>query len=239
VSSSNCSSHGEPVETNGTSISSADGRYPGYLTYCKFSINDGSPDTVQGTFALVKAITCALEANGLTFDGTATSITITPSAACFTAGQLTDIGTSPMTLTVTGSKPASFNTYFDSGIHVTQSAMDLDFKLAVKVTASSIEFATYDTNAAGNKFTATAGALDLTTGVIRAESRIQRIDCPTSSSCGWNRHWRIYADMTMVNGTPDALETLSFAYSNISATPGPSSLNATKTSGLSGRAFLA
>lgn len=42
---SDCSAHGDPASLN----QSQEG-YPGTLTYCKLSVNDGSPDTVQGGF---------------------------------------------------------------------------------------------------------------------------------------------------------------------------------------------
>jgi hypothetical protein len=44
--------------------------------------------------------------------------------------------------------------------------------------------------------------------------------CNTNSSCGWNRHSRIYAKLQMSNQQPVGVDNISFAYSNIQTPPG-------------------
>lgn len=216
---SQCTTHGEP-----SGVSQSDASYPGLLTYCKMAINDGSPDTVQGGFQIVKAVSCAIENAGVTFDGVARDITITVDTTCFTQSQIDDMGVSSLSATVTASSPASFNSNFSRGIVIELTDMDMTYKLGANVTSSKIEFVSMETEGT-SKSGATLGSLDLTTGEIRFEARMDRIDCTTSGSCGWNRHLRIYADMSLVNGDPTDVESLSFGYSNISATPGQSSFS--------------
>lgn len=218
-SSSQCTSHGEP-----DGVSQSDASYPGLLTYCKLAINDGSPDTVQGGFQIVKAVACAVENAGISFDGVAKDVTINVDTTCFTQSQIDDMGVTSLTATVTGSSPASFNTNFSRGIVIELSAMNMTYKLGANVTSSKIEFVSMESESA-TKSGATLGSLDLTTGEVRFEARMDRLNCTTSGSCGWNRHLRIYADMSMVNGDPTDIESISFGYSNISNTPGQSSLS--------------
>lgn len=211
----NCDSHGQPI----SSINNSLGTYPGTLTYCKIKINDGSPDTVQGGFALVKNISCALENAGITFDGQARSATLTIDSTCFTAKQITDMGGS-MTVTITASKPAAFNTYFDAGIELTVPSFGT-FKIASKVSGTKMEFATFEDQGTDKKG-ATYGSLDQADGTLRYEARMERLNCSTSGSCGWNRHIKIYADLAMSGTTPTGIESISFGYSNIQSTPGQS-----------------
>lgn len=80
LASTDCDTHGEPVISDQSNAS-----YPGTLTYCKMSVNDGSPDTVQGGFQLAKNVSCALEKVGVTFDGVAATKNITVDSTCFSA----------------------------------------------------------------------------------------------------------------------------------------------------------
>lgn len=217
-SSSQCSSHGDPDQTAFPSGQS-DPKYPGILTYCKLAINDGSPDTVQGGFAIVKAISCALEGS-LTWDGNPVATSFTPSSTCFTADQLTDIGTSPISATVTSSAPAAFNSYFTHGISIAVSGFGT-FVIGAKVSGNEIEFISYE-NQSADKLGTTYGYFNTSTGVLRYEARMERLDNATSGSGGWNRHIRMYATMQMSGSTPTDLDTISFAYSNIQDSPGQS-----------------
>lgn len=217
-SSSQCSAHGDPDQTAFPSGQS-DPKYPGILTYCKLAINDGSPDTVQGGFAIVKAISCALEGS-LTWDGNPVSTSFTPSSTCFTASQLSEIGTSPITATVTSSAPAAFNSYFTHGISISVSGFGT-FVIGAKVAGNEIEFISYE-NQGSDKLGTTYGYFNTSTGVLRYEARMERLDNTASGSGGWNRHIRMYATMLMSGSTPTDLNTLSFAYSNIQDAPGQS-----------------
>lgn len=201
------------------------------------AVNDGSPDTVQGAFSLIKKISCTVKKARVPYTGVATTVRITEDGVCFAAGDLDDMG-GEFDVTVTGSSPASFNSYFDRGLVIAVGSMT--FKLAAKVNGSNIEFATYEEDGS-DRVGATFGSLDATTGILRAEARMQRLDCPDSGSCGWNRHWRVYAEYT--GGSANSpLKELSFAYSNISATPGQSgfggalvTMSGDSTNGFKGR----
>jgi hypothetical protein len=242
ISSSDCDTHGDPA---GGANSTADQRYPGYLTYCKLSVNDYSPDTIQGSFTGVKGIVCAVERSGLlAFDGVARTGTMTLGLDCFTQAQLTDMGVSSATVTITGSAPASFNSYYEKGIVLDVTGFGT-YKVGAKVTATKIEVATYEEQSA-TKVGTTFGSLDFSTGILRAEARMQRIDCPDAGSCGWNRHWRVYANLAVSGTTVTDLNSISFAYSNIQAPPGQGSYGGVlvttsgdMTSGIKARAFTA
>ena len=215
---SECTAHGDP---NG--ITESDPKYPGLLTYCKVSINDGSPDTVQGGFEIVKNVSCAVEKQNPTFDGVTRTVTITFDSDCFTDAQLVDMGGAGTTMSVdiTASAPASFNANFARGIEISMST-GMTYRLAANVSSTQIDFISYETEGA-TKSGVTAGSLNMSTGEIRFEARMERIDCTTSGSCGWNRHLRIYANLAVSGGVLGALEDISFAYSNTSAPPGQSS----------------
>ena len=212
--SGDCDSHGEP---NG--VNQSDPRYPGVLTYCKMTVNSGSPDTIQGGFQLVKNIACALENVDMPFDDSTQSVTLTIDTTCFTANQVSDMGGS-LTINLTTSAPASFNTYYDKGIIIDATGAGMLFKIGSKVSSSKIEFITSEYQGA-TKTGMTAGSLDLVSGELRYETMMDRIDCNESGSCGWNRHMRLYADMTLVDGSPADLESISFGYADIQkTTPG-------------------
>ncbi len=243
LTSANCDTHGDP-KVNGASISQSNVQYPGILTYCKMTVNDGSPDTVQGAFETPRGIACAIEKAGITFDGVARSTNVTLDTDCFTQAQLTDMGVSTFTATVTGTTPASFNSYYDKGVRIQAPSISIDYTLGTKITGNKIEFASME--AETNRTGAFAGSFDTSTGELRYEGRMERIDCSTSGSCGWNRHIRIYADLAMSNGSPTSLESVSFAYSNVQAPPGQTgyggvvvSASGNPTTGIKARAWQA
>ncbi len=216
LSASACDTHGQPG-----SLNQSQGGYPGTMAYCKMTVNDGSPDTIQGGFAMVKSISCALESAGLTFDGAAHSISMAVNATCFTATQISNIGAGTMTVTATASKPAAFNTYFDSGISIDVPSFGT-YKVATKISGTKAEFASYEDQSTTKRGT-TYGSLDSATGELRYEARMERIDCTESGSCGWNRHIKLYADLAVSGSTLGDIESISFGYSNIQDTPGQSS----------------
>lgn len=190
------------------------------MTYCKINVNDGSPDTIQGGFALMKSISCALENAGVIFDGVQRNVTMAVNTTCFTAAQISDMGMSSITAAVTAAKPAPFNSNFAAGVEIVVSGFGT-FKMAANASSSKIEFLTYEDQGT-DKRGATYGSLDLVTGEVRYEARMERIDCTTSGSCGWTRHIKLYADTILSNGQPSDIESISFAYSNIQAPPGQS-----------------
>lgn len=215
----NCSAHGEP-ENPGTnnSMSSSDPRYPGIMTYCKMSMNDGSPDTVQGAFSFPKKISCALERAGITWDGASHPVTLTLDTNCFSAGDLADMGMNngdTMAITVTASNPAT-NSYFDRSVAMVIPGFGT-YTLMTKVSTTLIEFLAIEDQTVGQqtKEGAFAGSLNLTTGELRYEGRMDRLSCTGDSSCGWARHIRVYADLAMTDGTPTGLESIAFGMSDI------------------------
>ncbi|MBS1986127.1 MAG: hypothetical protein JST16_18350 [Bdellovibrionales bacterium] len=68
LSSSLCDTHGEPKGVTNQSSS-----YAGLMTYCKLSVDDNSPETVQGLFTGIKGIACMVEKANPTYDGAAHS----------------------------------------------------------------------------------------------------------------------------------------------------------------------
>jgi hypothetical protein len=102
--------------------------------------------------------------------------------------------------------------------------MGLTFKIATNVSGTKTSFLTQEhwAGAPGNNLTsgtqegASAGAIDTSTGDLWYESRIEREGCASSShSCGFNRHTRIHAVLTMSGTTPSGLSTISFAFGNL------------------------
>lgn len=206
---SECDSHGYP-----TGVSNSDGRYPGVASYCQLKVNSGSPDTVQGGFEVTKAIACAVRKAGALYDGNPQTLTLTADASCFTPSMLQDM---PPTFSavVTGSSPASFNNHYERGLEIDVTGMGMIFKMGTTVNNSVIEYITYE-DGGTNKTGMTAGSLNRATGEIRYEARFDRIDCSENGSCGWNRHIRLYADMSLLpNGDPGELESISLAISNL------------------------
>ena len=206
-----CDSHGYPVVSNNSPS------YPGHLTYCFTTIDQG--DTVIGGFGTATFVSCLVNQLGVQYDGAAHIVTVTD--ATIAACSLTGTGlTSGTQLTLTGSAPASFNNNYGNGVVIDLSAaMGLTFKIATNVTGSKTSFITNESWTDGSMGT-TGGTLDSTTGDVWYESRVERMNCTTPSRCGWDRHTRIHALLTLSGGKPTGLTSLTFAYSNIQTTPG-------------------
>jgi hypothetical protein len=217
-----CDSHGTPVTgSGGSNIAETAAIYPFQHTYCAFSISDG--ETVKGGFSLAKSLICSLEKGGITFTGTEQSIYISfADTQCWPSGGPGGDSGSGVTITATGSAPASFNSHFEKGVVFTVASLGLTFKIAANITSDKVEFITNESwsgtaagTSAGN-IGSMAGELTKSTGVLRFEKRDERVrsDCATSS-CGWSRHTRLYAVLGMTNGSPSSLTSFSYGYSNI------------------------
>jgi hypothetical protein len=210
-----CDTNGMPVESvGGAQISQADYRYPFIHTYCAMTINGG--DTVRGGFDIVKGLICSLEKGGIAFAGVAQAITINfADTSCWPSGG--PGGATSGTLNATGTTPAVFNTHFDKGVSFTyvDGADTLTYKVAANITTNSIEFIAHESWSNGN-IGVMAGSLNKITGALLFEKRDERIrsGCSTGS-CGWNRHTRIGAVLTMAAGEPSGLTSLSYGYSDI------------------------
>ena len=206
-----CDENGTPVEAGtATRINTTDERYPYVQTYCSLTINAG--DTVVGGFGLARSLICTLEAGGIEFAGATQSIDSDfTDTECWPDGGPED---EDVTLSAVGSSPASFNDHFDKGVIFTVASLGLTFKIAANLDGNKIEFIAYDVWDNGNTG-AMSGEINKSTGVLRFEKRDERIraDC-ADSSCGWNRHSRIHANLTMTDGEPSGLESFEYANSD-------------------------
>jgi hypothetical protein len=64
-----------------------------------------------------------------------------------------------------------------------------------------------------------AGSITKSTGVLKFEKRDERIYSGCSnSSCGWNRHTRLLANLAMTAGEPTGLTSLSYGYADVQVT---------------------
>jgi hypothetical protein len=207
-----CSIHAEP-ERAGVVITSSDPDYPGKFMYCKLAYNTQDEESVQGAFAQIKSISCMLENAGLVFDGQAHSYTVTIDSTCWSATQLAQMGGggSTMTLSVTGTTPAAFNTYYDHGVAMAVPSVG-NVQLATKVSGTKVEFMESETVTANSKYGSYAASLDYSTGDLRYELREDRYnDGADGSSGGFTRHQRIYAKVTTSGQTVTGLTSVSAA----------------------------
>lgn len=210
LSSSDCDLHGYPTASNSSA------QYPGQLTYCFMTKAAG--DTILGGFDLARGLACTLEKAGISYDGQPHTVTLTLASSdteCWPNGSP---GDGSMSVTVTGSSPASFNTNYDKGVIVQATAIGLVFKLAASVDGNTVKFITNEnwTESDGSTDSgATAGTLDTSSGDMRYESRVERYGCGLQDRCGWNRHTRVYSKLVMSNGQPSGVDSISFAYANV------------------------
>jgi hypothetical protein len=215
-----CGIHGEPQMPSGEgggNMNNGDTRYPYVFTYCAMTVNDG--DTVRGSFDLAKGLICSLEKGGLQFAGALQSITVNFSDTdCWpSGGPGGGGGPTTGTLNATGTTPASFNHNFEKGVVFTfnDGSETLTFKFAANISDTSIEFIGLEDWTGGNNGVM-AGKLNKSTGELQFEKRDERIsDSCSGGSCGWNRHTRLFAHLTMSGGEPSGLQSLSYAYSDL------------------------
>jgi hypothetical protein len=218
-----CDSHGRPLASaGGADLSQSDGFYPYLHTYCAVSIKDG--DTVRGGFDLVRSLICTLEKGGIEFSGATQEIT----------GNFNDTDcwpdggpggeTGSITFSAVGSSPASFNSHYTKGVIFSVASYGLTFKIAANLDSDKIEFITHESwsgaaagDSAGDIGTM-AGELTKSTGILKFEKRDERVraDC-AASRCGWNRHTRLYAVLTMSGGEPQGVSSLSYGFADIQA----------------------
>jgi hypothetical protein len=220
--SNRCNQHGRPLASDLTSdLAQSDEFYPYLHTYCAVSINDG--DTVRGGFSLVRSLICALEKGGIQFNNEEQTITGDFSdTTCWPDGAPgEESGT--FTMVATGSSPASFNNHFEKGVIFSVPAFGLEFEIAANLGDDKIEFVTRENwtgsgESQGDTGTM-AGELVKSTGVLRFEQRTERVRSTCSASrCGWNRHSRLYAVLSMsASGEPEGLTSLSYGYADIQA----------------------
>lgn len=205
-SASSCDEYGQPKD-----MYQDNPAFPGTHTYCRLSVDDGSPETVQGSFSLIKKIACQIEKGGVVYDGSTKAITLA-AGDCFSAEDMEDMGGGALDVNVVGSSPASFNSYFERGLVITVAMGEetMVYQLGTKVSGDSIEFASYETQGAGRSG-AYSASLDLKTGLLRVENRTDRLTASCGDSCGFNKHMRVYATLNMVNNEPKDLLGLEFA----------------------------
>lgn len=192
-----------------------DPEYPALVHYCLIAQDTGSPDSVQGAYTLLKNISCALKRGGhIKFDGVERDVTMTLTTACFTQQQIDDIGGS-LSATVTGSKPADLNSNYSHGIRIRVDAIGKTFQMATNITGGQVSFVSSEQDDTGEDG-AFAGTYDTSSGEVFFESRMDRYDggCGTSS-CGWSRHIRLYAN-TQGGGASTEIEDYQGIYTDIS-----------------------
>ena len=217
MTSSACTVHGEPV-----SMSDSSGSYPGTLAYCKMTTDTEDEESIQGVFTGVQDIACMVEHAGPTMDGAAHTLTLTFDNNCFTDAKLAQMGVAKgftASASVTGSSPAAFNSHYDRGFDIVANVGGgHHYTFGTKVTGNVIEitFQDIDTDVA-NKTGSGAGYLDLDNGILRVESRMDRLTCSDGGSCGWARHARVYATLNMDGTTPKDPKEVEFAYSNLNS----------------------
>lgn len=214
VTTAECDTHGSPK-----GINQGDGKYPGVFSYCYLKIDSG--DTVLGGFSTPKAVSCMFEKAGVVYDGAPHTYTIdsTITSACSLADGETPAS---MSVTITASAPYAVNPNFTKGAVMDIPALGLTFKVASKVTGTTLSFITHESWTKEGSTGASQGTYDTTTGKLNFESRNDRIDCATSGRCGWNRHARLAATLTPSADIKGEVQSISFAHSNIQSPPGQS-----------------
>jgi hypothetical protein len=219
LSSAMCDVHGSPIlpaGEGGTNMPQSDSRYPAVATFCAFTVNDG--DTVIGGFMLAKGLICSLEAGGIQFSGSTQALALDFSnTTCWPNG---GPGGTPgsVALSAVGTAPAVFNPHYTKGVAFSVPSIGLDYKIAANIDGDKIEFIAYENwtsgSSAGNSGVM-AGEITKSTGALRYEKRDERIRASCAdSSCGWNRHTRIIANLTMSGGNPTGVNSFQYGYGN-------------------------
>lgn len=197
-----CNENAMPLNEDGSYMDSQGPDYPQRLFYCKMAKDAASPESIPGALKQVKSISCAVERAGVVYDNQPHQVTVTMDTNCFSQEQLNNMGVNTtMTVTLRASKPAFFNSYYDTGISITSAELG-EYRLAAKVSGTTVEFLTSEDQTANspNKTGSFAASYDLVSGELRYESRSDRFLCAENSSCGWSRHDRILATVAMSGG---------------------------------------
>lgn len=197
-----CNENAMPLNEDGSYMDSQGPDYPSRLFYCKLAKDSASPEAIPGALRQIKAISCAVEKAGVIYDDQPRQTTVTMDTRCFTQEQLDAMGVNTtMSVTIRASKPAFFNSYYDTGISIVSQDFG-EYRLAAKVSGTKVEFLTSEDQTANSpdKTGSFAASYDILTGELRFESRSDRFLCAEQSSCGWSRHDRIVATVGMSNG---------------------------------------
>jgi hypothetical protein len=213
-----CDEHGIPLlpaAEGGTYMQGDDDRYPAIKTYCNLTVDDG--ETVRGGFGTTRSLICSLEEAGLQFAGVEQTLNISFSEACWPNGGPEGDGVSTLEIVATGSSPASFNTYFEKGVIFEVPTLGLTYKLGANVASTKIEFLSQEHWTTDGEQGVMAGSIDRSTGVLLFEKRDERIGTCNSNRCGWNRHTRLLANLTMVDNKPTGLTSVELGYADTEA----------------------
>ncbi|WP_413291265.1 hypothetical protein [Bdellovibrio sp. HCB337] len=197
-----CNENAMPLNEDGSYMDSQGPDYPSRLFYCKLAKDTGSPEAVPGALRQIKSISCAVEKAGVIYDDQSRQTVVKMDTRCFTQEQLDMMGVNPtMTVTIRASKPAFFNSYYDTGISIISPEFG-EYRLAAKISGTKVEFLTSEDQTAlsPDKTGSFAASYDILSGELRFESRSDRFLCAENSSCGWSRHDRILATVAMSGG---------------------------------------
>lgn len=196
-----------------------DPEYSARLFYCKVVKDSGSPESIPGSYGQTKSIACALEKAGIVYDGEEHTATVSVDSDCFTPEELDDEMPSSIEMTYKASRPASFNSNFQTGVEMTIPDFGT-FVLATSVEGSLTKFMGYE-NQGSTKTGVYLGQFDSESGEIRFEGRHDRINCNEEGSCGWTKHDRIYLKCASINsdGECEDIQEVQGASSDIFNTP--------------------
>ncbi|MDG0817692.1 hypothetical protein [Bdellovibrio svalbardensis] len=212
-----CDRNAMPLNVDGTYMDSQGADYPSRLFYCKLAKSTSSPESIPGALKQIKSISCAVERAGVVYDNQEHQVTVQMDSNCFSPEQLQDMGvTTSMNVTLRASKPAFFNSYYDTGISI-KTAEFGEYRFAAKIVGTTVEFLTSEDQTANsaNKTGSFAASFDILTGELRYESRSDRYLCAEISSCGWSRHDRILATVAMSNGVITAVSNIQGASADV------------------------
>jgi len=205
-----CNENAMPLNEDGSYMDSQGPDYPSRLFYCKLAKNAASPESIPGAMKQIKSISCAVEKAGLVYDNQVHQVTVTMDTDCFSQEQLDAMGVNTtLSVSLRASKPAFFNSYYDTGISISFAEFG-EYRLAAKVSGTTVEFLTSEDQTAlsANKTGSFAASFDIVTGELRYESRSDRYLCAEQGNCGWSRHDRILATVDMSGGIITAVSNI-------------------------------
>jgi len=197
-----CNENAMPLNEDGSYMDSQGPDYPSRLFYCKMAKDAASPESIPGALKQVKSISCAVERAGVVYDNQPHQVNVKMDTNCFSQEQLDAMGVNTtMAVTLRASKPAFFNSYYDTGISITSADFG-EYRLAAKISGTTVEFLTSEDQTANSpdKTGTFAASYDLVSGELRYESRSDRYLCAEVGNCGWSRHDRILATVAMSGG---------------------------------------